>query len=123
MLRKLACALFVVAMSVTLVSAEEFLAKITKIDGDKVTLAKGEKQGKKMVYGDAKEFKLAKDVKVLKGGKKGQPGEPLEGGLKAEVLTKIDAEKGVNARITTNADNMITEIQVLKKGGKKKNNQ
>jgi hypothetical protein len=123
MLRKIACAVFVLVMAATLVSAEEFLAKITKIDGSKVTLIKGEKQGKKTVYeGAAKDFTLAKDPKILKGAKKGEPGEPLPDGLKNDIFAKIDAEKGVTATVVTNADNQITEIR-LKGGKKKKNNQ
>ena len=62
----------------------------------------------------------AKDVTVNKGtAKKGkvEKGDPVEGGLKADVFKNI-GDKGLAARITTDADNKtITGIIVT--GGKK----
>ena len=69
---------------------------------------------------------VADNVKVLKGvydkdTKTVKAGDPIEGGLKSDTFTKIDAEKGVRATIITDADNKkITEIRVGGRRGKGK---
>ncbi len=96
MLRKSLLAVFTLVVCVGMTLSEEIRAVITKVEGNKVTFAPLEGKGK-----DAK---------------KGEPAEPIEGGLKA---LKINPEKGLRANITTDADNKkITAITVF--GGKKK---
>jgi len=113
------------------VTAEEFMARITKIDGNKITFAKGFKKD-----ADAKDStaEAAKDVKVMNGefkkgdaGFKMEPGDAIKDGLKNEMFTKMD-EKGVFAQITTNDKGQITQIVATKGfgkgfGGKKKGQQ
>jgi hypothetical protein len=126
MLRKLVCAVFMLMVTIGLVTAEEFTATITKVDGNKITYQKylkakkGEKAEKD---GDAVTIEAAKDVKVFKGTfnkdtKKVEAGDAIEGGLKAEIFTKI-SEKGVRASITTDDDKKVV-TQILTVGGKKK---
>jgi hypothetical protein len=119
-MRKFLCAAVVVLLGLSVVMAEEFTARITKIDGNKVTAAKVEGKGKDAKVGDPKEYTVAKDAKITKGGKKGEPGTALEGGITAlsEMATK--AKKGVTARVTTNDKNEITAIAILGGGTKKK---
>ena len=57
------------------------------------------------------------NVKVVKA-KKNEAGDAIENGLKAEIFTKIDAEKGVRALVITDDSKKITEIRVF--AGKKK---
>src|SRR5262249_35013885 len=100
---------------------------ISKVDGNKVTLTK-RKKGEK---GEEMTLTATDDVKVVKGKfnkdtKKVEAGDTIEGGLKAELFTKI-GEKGVFGRVITNDDGKITEIRVFqgfggKFGGKKKKN-
>jgi ABC-type uncharacterized transport system YnjBCD substrate-binding protein len=118
MLWKTLLALFTLAVCLGVGLADEFRARITKVDGDKVTFNASTKDTKV----DDKTLPVADKVKVVKGKyneetKKVEAGDPIEGGLKASVFTKIDKE-GVRATIITDADNKkITEIRV---GGKKK---
>src|SRR5262249_24054345 len=99
----------------------EIRAIITKVDGGKVTFAENKGKGEK---GPEKTLPVAEGVKVMKDKfnkdtKKLEAGDALEGGLKNEMFSKI-GEKGVGARIITDADNKkITEIRVGG-GGKKK---
>lgn len=127
MVRKLFCAGFVMVVAIGLVAADEFTATITKAGDGKITYQKFKKAAKKGEApekdGDPVTISVAKDVKVNKGTfnkdtKKVEPGDKIEGGLSAEVFTKI-GEKGVPARITTDADNK-TVTQILVTGGKKK---
>lgn len=127
MFRKLLCAAIALTVAVGLAIADEFTASITKVDGNKITVQKFKKgeQGKKGEKdGDPITLEAAKDVKVVKGKfnmetKKLEAGDAVEGGLKAEALTKASEEKGVFARITTDDDNKkVTQIMVF--GGKKK---
>jgi hypothetical protein len=124
MLRKLVSAVVILALCIGVAVADEITGVITKVDGNKITFTefkgKGEKGAEKTLPADDK-------VKVVKGkfSKDGdkfkiEPGEPLEGGLKNEVFTKI-GEKGVFSTIVTDKDNkQITEIRVFIFGGKKK---
>jgi hypothetical protein len=118
MLRKLVCALFMLALCVGITLAEEIRAVITKVDGDKVTFAetkgKGEKGPEKTL--PATGAKVVKS-KFNKDTKKFEASDPVEGGLKNEMFTKI-GEKGVFSTIVTDADNKkITEIRVGGFGG------
>jgi hypothetical protein len=112
---------FVVLVGVSL--SDEMRVFITKIEGDNVTFAKNEGKGKK---GDPMTLPVAKDLKVNKGNfnkdtKKIEAGDAIDGGLKAEVFTKIDPEKGMQVTIVTDADNKkITQIIVGGKKGKGK---
>jgi len=126
MIRKLVCAMFVMLVGIGFVMAEEITATITKVDGDKITYQKMKKAKKGQPAekdGDPVTISVAKDAKIVKGAfnkdtKKVEPGDAIEGGLKADLFSKI-GEKGVNARITTDADNKkVTQIMVT--GGKKK---
>ena len=130
MLRKLVCAMFVMMVAIGLVAAEEFTASITKVEGDKITyqkFKKGEKgkQGEK--DGDPVTIAVAKDAKITKGKASFkdmkfaiETGDPLEGGLKNEVFTKIDEKNRVFARITTSEDKKtVTGIAVVQFGKKK----
>lgn len=132
MYRKLFCALFVMSVSIGLVAADEFQATITKVDGNKVTFQKfkkGEKGKKGEKDGDPVTLEVAKDAKIAKAkfsfdkeAKKAkfEVGDAIEGGLKNETFTKIDAEKGVGVRITTSDDNKsITQILTFQFGKKK----
>src|SRR5687767_2506008 len=115
MLRKMVCAGFVVAVTFSLAAAEEFNASIRKVDGNKITFVKGQK---KDVKGEEATMEAAADVKVLtakfnKEEKKVEAGEALPGGLKNERFKNI-GEKGIGARIITDADNKkIVEIRVF----------
>jgi hypothetical protein len=46
-----------------------------------------------------------------------EAGDAIDGGLKNEIFTKIDAEKGKRAQITVDGGK-ITEIMVFQKKGK-----
>ena len=141
MIRKLFCAMFVMAVGISLVAAEEFSARITKVDGDKVTYQKY-KKGEKGKFaqekdGDPVTLAVSSSAKITKS--KGSfdqenkkmvwsKGEPIEGGLKNEIF-KIEEKKkdepkdkkkgfgfgqpGLNAQITTSDDGKtITAIEV-----------
>jgi hypothetical protein len=127
MIRKLVCAMFVMVVAIGFAFADEFNATITKVDGNKITYqkykkakkgAKGEKDG------DPVTIEVASDAKVTKGmfdkdAKKFVAGDAIEGGLKADIFAKATEEKGVAARIVTDADNKkVTAIMTV--GGKKK---
>ena len=95
-----------------------FQGKITKISENSLTFAKQEGFGKKAKFGDPQDYKISKDVKVtnLVGKGKDAKREALEDGLKNKMFTDI-SEKGLNARIVVNGDNVVTEIN-LGGGGK-----
>ena len=118
MFRKLLCSVVVMAVAITFVAADEFTAVIKKVDDKGVTFAKTDKKGK---AGDDQTLPAVEKVTVNKGtSKKGEVtvGDAIDGGLKAEVFTKI-GEKGLQARITTDADNKkITAVVVIGKKGK-----
>ena len=113
MLRKFVCAIAVVGFSLGLALAEDINGRITKIDEKKVTFEASDKDNKGKFLA-AKEYDLAKDVKVSKMDKKNKV--EVAGGVKAEELTKI-GDKGVGATISVN-DGKVTEIVL--KGAKKK---
>jgi len=120
MIRKLVCAVAVMVVAVGFVMAEEFTANITKVDGDSVTFrkAKGKAaKGKAPEYEDAVTLP-AKGAKINAGtAKKGkvEVGDKLEPADFAKQV-KDSGDKGVNARITTDADGKkITDIVVTSK--------
>ncbi len=128
MIRKLVCAMVVMVAVIGVVVADEFTASITKVDGNKITYQKykkaekgkkgvGEKDGEPVTVAVAKDAKIAQG-KFNKDTKKLEAGDAIEGGLSAPVFSKI-GDKGVAARITTDADNK-TVTQILVVGGKKK---
>lgn len=120
MLKKLFGSLLVLTVAIGFAFADEFNATITKVDGNKITYQKykkkmkGQKEAEK--DGDPVTIEAAKDVKVAKGTVvkgKAEVGDAIEGGLKAEVFTKI-GDKGVAARITTSDDNKsVTQVLVI----------
>jgi hypothetical protein len=128
MLRKIVCALFVLGLCVGLTFAEEFTAAITKVGDGKVTFAKTKfnKENKKFEKGDEQTLPVADKVKVVKGKfnketKKVEAGDEIENGLKNEMFSKIDSEKGVPATLVTDDDGKkITEIRVFIFGKKGK---
>ncbi len=96
-----------------LVFADEIRGVINKVDGGKITftpLKKGEK-------GEAQTLPAAENIKVVsakfnKDTKKLEAGDPIEGGLKNEMFSKI-GEKGMFATIVTEGGK-VTEIRVMK---------
>ncbi len=127
MVRKIICALAVMAVSFGFVLADEFGAVITAVQDGKVTFQKFKKpaeKGKKGEKdGDPVTLPLASNATISRGKfnkeeKKIDIGDKLEGGLKNEAFAKV-GEKGVFARITTDADNkQVTQIILM--GGQKK---
>lgn len=106
MLRKLACALVVMAVAVGVVSADEFFAKITKVDGNKLTYQKYEK-GKKV--GDPVTVEIAPGTTIAEfkrgtGAKKVVAGKAIEGGLKNKIFPTAPGDKELTAAITTSDD-------------------
>src|SRR5262245_50989905 len=77
LIRKLVCSLFVTSLTAGLVTADEFSAVLTKVDGDKVTFQKYKdvvrQTGKD---GDPVTLPVAKDAKILED----QP--PLRGSVR-----------------------------------------
>jgi hypothetical protein len=117
--------MFVMVVGIGFVMADEFNATITKAGDGKITYQKFKKAAKKGEApekdGDPVTIDVAKDAKIVKGSfnkdtKKVEPGDKLEGGLANEVFK---GEKGVAARITTDADNKSV-TQIIVTGGKKK---
>jgi len=119
MIRKCVFAFVVVAFSVGVLSGAEMIGVITKVDGNKITFKEGKKGDNGLEFGEAKTYTVAKDAKILKGGKKGDEPTPLTGGLTNDMFKNI-GEKGVFARVTTNNSNEVTEIHAFAGFGKKK---
>ena len=119
MLRKFVCAAVIVVIGLGVAMADEFQAVISKVDGNKITFKKQIKKGE---FEDEKTLTVTADAKILKGSKydavtkKFEVTDPIESGLKNEMVPTI-GDKGVAATITTDADNKnITGITVGKKG-------
>ena len=116
MIRKLVCAMFVMAVGVGIIMAKEEGGVITNVKGKKFTFQKREK-GKDV--GDKVELTLANDGVVAKGNfnkdtKKVEKGDVLEGGLSNKAFAD---EKGATVRITFEG---TTASQILVVGKKKK---
>jgi hypothetical protein len=109
-----ASALMLLVLSARLALADEFSAVITKVEAGKVVLHKVE-NGRKAA--EAAAWPVADNVVVARAmfdrnTKKFSPGAPLEDGLKNAMFTRI-GERGVGARIVTDADNTrVTHILV-----------
>jgi len=105
MAKRFVLALTFVVCTYSFASGDMFFGQITKVDGNKVTFKKFAKKGEK---GEEVTLEAAADVTVTKGAgfKKDaeKKGEPLEGGLKNDLFTKIAEGKGVAAQITTADD-------------------
>jgi hypothetical protein len=110
MLRRIACAVAVLSLSVGIGLAEELRGRITKIEDGKVTFqtVKFNKEDKKLEVGDAKTYEVAKDVKVFKREGKDKKSDVADG-LKAKAFQNIDEKKGVGATINV-VDGKVTEI-------------
>ena len=104
MLRNVLCAAVLVAVSFGLALADQVKGKITKIDGDKITLTTSPDTKAGTAGGETKTFDLDKNVKVVKGKNR----ESVAGGLKAPELSNI-GPKGVNATVEVSG-NKVTEI-------------
>ena len=122
MLRKIIGTTVVALLFVSFAFSEEIRAVITEVKDGKVTFATLEGKGKDAKKGDSKTMPVSDNVKVVYGNfnkdtKKVEAGDAIEGGLKNEIFTKIDAEKGKRATITTEGDK-ITEIIIMKGKGK-----
>jgi hypothetical protein len=93
-------------------------AVITQVEGDKVTFAPIEGKGKDAKKVEEKTMTVAKGVKVVRGlfnrdTKMFVAGDPIEGGLQADVFNNIP-DKGVRATIITDMNNIkITEIRLF----------
>jgi hypothetical protein len=116
MLRKLVGAMVVMSVCLGIALADEIMGTILKVDGNKITF-KSKDQGEK-TYTVADNVKVVK-AKFDKDTKSVTPGDPIEGGLKAEMFSNL-GEKGKKAQIVTSGDK-VTEIRVM--GGKGKKNQ
>jgi hypothetical protein len=124
MVSKLFCSMFVMVAVVAFVVADDFSGVITKVDGDKITfqeMTKAKKGAKAEKVGDPKTLTVTDKTKFA--AKKFDPDtkkvveDDLKDGIKAEVFTKIDTDKGVNATVTIE-DGKLTKVLVG--GGKKK---
>ena len=94
MLRKILCAVTILAISLSVAMAETIKGKITKIDGNKITVVVGK---------ETKELEASKDVKLFK--MDGKEKVKVDGGLPGvKVGTK---GKGATLEVT---DGKVTEI-------------
>ena len=127
MIRKMACAMFVMTVAIGFAFADEFTATITKAGDGKITYQKFKKKmkGQKAEKdGEPVTINVAADAKIVgakfnKDAKKLEAGDAIEGGLNAEVFKNASETKGVTARITTEGDK-VTQIMVFGGGKKKK---
>lgn len=103
MVRKVVCAVAVLALSVGFAMSEEIKGRITKLDASGLTIVtkKGE---------DGKEYKLAKGAKFCKRTKEGKE--------ECKVDDIKIGKKGTFGIIVTNDAGQVTEVVVG--GGKKK---
>ena len=117
MIRRAICALVVFAVAVGFVTADEFMAQITRVDGNKITYqkySKGEKDG------DAVTIEVASDAKVAEGkrGSGARPyvaGDDVEGGLKNKIFPTAPGDKGVTAYMATGDGNKtVKQVLVLR---------
>jgi len=124
MLRTLSCAVAALLVcGAVVLAAEPFGFLITEVKDDTITgyKTKGKEKDEKTTT-----FKVAKDAKITKGmfdkdKKMFVEGDPIEGGLKNEMFTKIDKEKGLRVRVTTEGEGdkeMVTKISTFTRPGK-----
>jgi len=138
-MKKFAFAAICTVAAVGFVMADEFQAQITKVDGNTITYYKGKggggggKGGKKgggfTKEGDAVKGTAADSIKVVGGKfdadtKKMMPGDPIEGGLKADMFKNAsdDAPVTVTLTIADDGKDKGKIVQIMKggKGGGKK---
>ena len=119
MFRKLLCSMFVMVIGIGFVAADEFTATIHKVDGNKITYQKYKKVKGKAPEKDGDEvvISVASDAnitygKVNKDTKKFEPSDKIEGGLKADMFTKI-GEKGVTARLDTKGEGKDAKVILI----------
>lgn len=106
MLRRLACAVAVLGVTLTLANAEEIKGTILKVSDKSVTVRlKAKEKGMK---GEEKTYDLGKAVKVSL--KEGKESKEVAGGLKSDLVTGLDAKKGQGGTVITDSDNRVTEI-------------
>jgi hypothetical protein len=116
MFRKLLAVVVALFVFVGGTFAAEYKGRITKIDGDKITVLVGKTKTEK---GEEKTFTAAPSLKVVKVVKKVE--EAVADGLKNEAFTTI-GKGGIGATLVTTGegkDEKVTEIK-LAGGGKKK---
>lgn len=119
MIRNLIAAAVALFVFVGGLSAAEHKGKITKIDGEKITI--NVKKDKKDKEGEDKTFTIAKDAKfiIVKQGAE----ETLTDGVKNEVFAKVGGKGAPTATLVTKGEGkeeMVTEIKVSVGGKKKK---
>lgn len=120
-MRKVVCAVVVLALCCGIALSDEIRAVILKVDGNKITLKENKGKGE---FGPEKTMTVADNAKILKGSKfnkdtqKFDVVDPIEKGLKDEMFSKI-GEKGIGATIDFTGDK-INKIIVGGRGGGKK---
>ena len=125
MIRKLFCSMVAMVVGVTIVAAADVNGVINKVEGNKVTfqeMTKAKKGAKAEKVGDEKVYTIDEKVKIVttkfdKDAKKFVEGDEVKDGLKNEIFTKLDAEKGVGVTLSVE-DGKVSKIAV--RGGKKK---
>jgi hypothetical protein len=123
MIRNLFCSMVVMTVCLGIAGAREFQARLLKVDGDTVTVQEMKGFGKKAEkVGEPVKLKLGKDAKIVAGkldGKKVVDGDDVKDGLKNEIFSKIDGEKGMGGiSITTEGEGdkeRITKLRVTQK--------
>jgi hypothetical protein len=129
MFRRAICAVVLGCAVCGVAAADDFYARITKVEGGKITFFRREAPkkagGPAYFRKQAETLPLARDGKVLKAKfnrEKGRfdPGEELPGGLKNEWLRDIE-DPGVFCQIITDGENKaIKEVRVPPPVRKKK---
>ena len=125
MVRKLFCAMFVMVVGVSFIAAADLNGIINKVEGNKVTfqeMTKAKKGAKAEKVGEAKVYTIEASVKIVaskfdKDTKKLVEGDDIKDGLKNDIFTKLDAEKGVGVTISVEGDKVS---KIVVRGGKKK---
>lgn len=124
-MRKVLVASTVFVLACGIATAETFFANITKVEEGSITAVKRVKGKKK---GETVTLKLADKVTVNRATlnrkeKKIEVVGELKGGLQSKVFGRLSsgkAKRGIRARITTNDQGQVTQIDVLTGGKKKK---
>jgi hypothetical protein len=121
MIRKLFCSMFVMVVAVGFVFADEWQGRITKIDGDNITVQKYKGKGKKAEKDGDPVVVNTKGAAIIGGkfdpdAKKVVDGDPIKDGWKNDMFSKLP-DNGLNATITTDGDK-CTKVRVF--AGKKK---
>jgi hypothetical protein len=118
MFRNVLCAMMVMSVSIGMATAEDFLAKINKLEKDTLSFTKFTIGDKKVTEGDVTSLPIPKDVKVFTGKfnpalKKMEEGAPLEGGL-SNLMFKVIPKFGIMSTISVSDDGKtITKLIVL----------